>query len=218
MEWLEATKESPLKKTVLRDHVKNFILEAIINGNLKPGDRIIETQIAKTLGISQGPVREALRELEKTGVLHSEPYRGSFVKELSEKEITERSIVRASLEETAIRLAIARVTENDITQLKEIINEMVNAAKAGDEPKSTGFNVEFHRKIMELSGNEFLLAMWEDIHPSTWTTITTHVVKKELVELAERHNEVLDSIILGDPDIAVKVIRQHIVELTSTIS
>ncbi|MEH7223615.1 GntR family transcriptional regulator [Bacillus sp. JJ1566] len=216
MEWLESAQESPLKKTVLRDHVKNFILDAIINGNLQPGDRIVETQIAKSLGISQGPVREALRELEKTGVLHSEPYRGSFVKELSEKEITERSIVRASLEETAIRLAIARVTKDDINKLREIINEMVNSAKAVDAAKSIAFNVEFHRKIVELSGNEFLLAMWEDIHPNTWTTITTHVVKKELVELAERHNEVLDSIISGDPDIAVKVIRQHIVGLTST--
>lgn len=210
MAWLEVSEKPIIKRTMLRDEVKDFILEAILNGDLKPEDRVVETQVARRLGISQAPVREAFRELEHVGVLHTEPYRGSFVKKLTPKELNERAVVRASLEETAIHLAIPNIDEKYIKKLEEQIDKMVDAARSGDARKMTKYNVGFHRLIIQKSGNEFLLSTWENINPSSWTTITTHLVNKDLVELAERHYEVLDAIKSYDPIHAGNVIRRHI--------
>lgn len=204
-----------LKRPTLRDEVKDFILEAILNGDLKPEDRVVETQIAKTLGISQAPVREAFRELEHIGVLHTIPYRGSFVKKLTSKELSERAVVRAALEQTAIRLAMANMDQNFIDKLEEQLQKMIETAKTGDVRKTTKENVHFHRLIVKESKNEFLLSTWENINPASWTTITTHMVNKNLIELAERHHDVLNALKTYDPEIASKVIHDHIVDLKS---
>lgn len=213
MSWLNSSEDMFLKRPTLRDEVKDFILEAILNGDLKPEDRVVETQIAKTLGISQAPVREAFRELEHIGVLHTIPYRGSFVKKLTSKELSERAVVRAALEQTAIRLAMANMDQNFIDKLEEQLQKMIETAKTGDVRKTTKENVHFHRLIVKESKNEFLLSTWENINPASWTTITTHMVNKNLIELAERHHDVLNALKTYDPEIASKVIHDHIVDL-----
>lgn len=215
MSWLNSSEDMFLKRPTLRDEVKDFILEAILNGDLKPEDRVVETQIAKTLGISQAPVREAFRELEHIGVLHTIPYRGSFVKKLTSKELSERAVVRAALEQTAIRLAMANMDQNFIDKLEEQLQKMIETAKTGDVRKTTKENVHFHRLIVKESKNEFLLSTWENINPASWTTITTHMVNKNLIELAERHHDVLNALKTYDPEIASKVIHDHIVDLKS---
>jgi len=213
MAWLKGSEEIVLKRPMLRDEVKDFILEAILDGNLKPEDRVVETQVAKHLGISQAPVREAFRELEHIGVLHTERYKGSFVNKLTAEEHSERAVVRASLEETAIHLAMSNINERFVEQLEEQIFNMIDAAKSGNARKMTKYNVNFHRLIVERSENKFLLSTWENINPASWTTITTHTVKQDLIELAERHSEVLDAIKTHDSKYAGNVIREHIVGL-----
>ncbi|PLR82998.1 GntR family transcriptional regulator [Bacillus canaveralius] len=213
MEWLETTHEPSIKRTILRDEVKEYILKAILSGALKPEDRIVETQVARHLGVSQAPVREALRELEQIGVLLSKPYRGTFVKKLSIEELKERYIVRASLEETAARLAVPKLSEDIIQKLEQLIENMIMTAEAGDLRQMISLDVEFHRTFIRASGNEFLLSVWENINPGSWTMVTTHYAKRDLVELAKRHHDVLNALISGDPMHASYVIRAHIEEL-----
>jgi len=94
-----------ISRTVLREQVKDVLLQRIVSGELEPGDRLVETRIAQELGTSQAPVREALRDLELLRLVESEPFRGSRVRGFGEKELVEVYPVRASLEELAARLA-----------------------------------------------------------------------------------------------------------------
>src|SRR6266705_3268452 len=98
-----------LNRTVLRDQVKEILLKRILDGEYKPGDRLVEMHIAQEFEISQAPVREALRELEALGFVESEPYRGTHVRAVTKSELTEIYPVRAALEEVAARAAALRL-------------------------------------------------------------------------------------------------------------
>src|ERR687898_901118 len=98
----------PLARTVLREQVKELLLERILSGQYQPGERLVETRIAQELGVSQAPVREALRDLEQLGCIVHEPFRGCSVRAFSANELLEAFPVRAALEALAARLAAER--------------------------------------------------------------------------------------------------------------
>src|SRR5687767_9053059 len=100
---------SAVMRTVLREQVKELLLERILAGDYRPGDRLVETRIAQELGTSQAPVREALRDLELLRFVESEPFRGARVREISPAELAEIYPVRAALEEVAAREAAVRL-------------------------------------------------------------------------------------------------------------
>ena len=105
-----------IARTVLREQVKDVLLQRIVSGELEPGERLVETRIAQELGTSQAPVREALRDLELLRLVESEPFRGSRVRVFDEEEMIEVYPVRASLEELAARLAAERL-DGDVSAL-----------------------------------------------------------------------------------------------------
>ena len=118
-------------RTVLREQVKEVLLERILRGELKPGDRLVETRIAQELGTSQAPVREALRDLELLGLVESEPFRGSRVREVSDEELLDVFPVRAVLEELAAKEA-ARRLGGDVSALEAELAAMLEGGEAGD--------------------------------------------------------------------------------------
>ncbi len=103
-----------LNRTVLREQLKEILLKRILSGEYKPGDRLVEMQIAQEFDISQAPVRETLRELEVLGFVESEPYRGTHVRAVTKAELTEIYPVRAALEEVAARPAGGRELALDL--------------------------------------------------------------------------------------------------------
>ena len=111
----------PIARRVLRDEIKEYLIEAILQGTFKPGDRIVETRIAQELGVSQAPVREALRDLEMLGVVVSSPFRGAHVREFTDEELVEIYPIRAAIEGVAARAAADRITAQQILQLEEQI-------------------------------------------------------------------------------------------------
>src|SRR5205085_1690783 len=123
---------STLKKVVLRDQVREFILERIITGAYAPGQRLVETQIARELECSQAPVREALRDLEQLGCVHYEPNRGCSVRAFSVEELLEAYPVRAVLEGLAAEQAASRITEAELSELDALFAEMCDGAERGD--------------------------------------------------------------------------------------
>lgn len=215
MNWLETGEQRPIRRTVLREEVKNYILDAVISGNLKAGDRIIETQVARHLGISQAPVREAIRDLEQMGVVQSEPHRGASVRTLSRRELQEMYAVRALIEGTAGELAAAQATPEFVAQLDELVGRMVAAAQAGDQRQMVTLDVAFHELILERSGNRFLLWVWQLMQPANWTLVTAKIYHPALVALAERHREILAALRSGDGQRAGAVMRRHIEELAA---
>ncbi len=157
---------------VLSDRVKEYIFEAILNRNLKPGDRIMETALARRLGISTAPVREAIRELTVMGFLQTQPYKGASVRSFSEEELWESYTVRAALESMAARLATLRMTVENIASLRSILDEMIEALEQGDEVNEIRLDNRFHETLVQFSGNRLLHQVWKTLEFGRWTMLT----------------------------------------------
>ncbi len=205
--------QAQIERRVLREEIKAYLAGAILRGEYKPGDRIVETRVAQQLGVSQAPVREAIRDLESLGFLKSEPFRGASVRRLSVEELTEIYPVRAALEGVAARAAVTRLTEADFARLEDLLGKMVAAASSDDPRGHTDHDVAFHRVIVEASGNRALIKIWDTMQLATWTFVTTVRSGHDLRELAERHRTVLEALRTRDPDQAEHALRRHIEEL-----
>lgn len=193
----------------LRAQVKEILLARILNGEYKPGDRLVEMQIAQELGTSQAPVRESLRELEALGFVESEPYRGSRVRAVTRAELAEIYPVRAALEEVAARAATKRLAGN-AQALEAELAAMHRAAEKGDLYEQVQHDVAFHRLIVEASGNKVLLDAWKSLRIEARTLISAIATDLDPHELAERHRPVLEALTAGDSERAGKIIRQHV--------
>ncbi|MDQ3654560.1 MAG: GntR family transcriptional regulator, partial [Chloroflexota bacterium] len=136
---------SPSLRHDVRTHLRNLILD----GTLKPGDRIVESRLARELGISQTPVREALRELEQMGLVVSYPNRGSSVRKVEPQDADEMYTLRAHLEAMAITLALPRLSEDDLDTLDGLIDGMIEAGENDDPDLLTELDTRFHEFILQ---------------------------------------------------------------------
>jgi DNA-binding GntR family transcriptional regulator len=198
----------------LRHEVRNHLRNQIYEGTLQPGDRIVESRLARELGISQTPVREALRELEQMGLVVSYPNRGSSVRKIEARDADEMYTLRAHLEEMAIRLALPRLTNDDITALDAMVDAMVDAAHDADPDRLTEIDTEFHEEIMTHADHGLLLRTWQGISPLNWTMMTVIRLRdRNLEELAERHRPIVEALHARDEERAVREIRDHVLVL-----
>jgi DNA-binding GntR family transcriptional regulator len=202
---------SVVTRTVLREQVKELLLERILSGEYEPGDRLVETRIAQELGTSQAPVREALRDLELLRFVESEPFRGARVREVSAEELAEIYPVRAAVEELAAREAAASL-RGRTDALQRALAAMRRAAADGDLHLLVEHDVAFHRLIVEASGNRILLEVWISLRVEARTIITALATGIDHHELAETHAPVLEALAAGDPERAGRAIRRHIEE------
>ncbi len=200
---------SPVTRVVLREQVKELILERIVNGTYKPGERLVETRIATELGTSQAPVREALRDLELLRFVESEPFRGARVREVSQEELMEIYPVRAALEEVAAREAAKRL-DGQVDALEAELEAMHKAADAHDLHAQVEHDVAFHRLIVEASGNQVLLETWLALRIEARTIVTALRTGLDGHEIAERHRPVLEAFRARDPDRAGTALRRHV--------
>jgi DNA-binding GntR family transcriptional regulator len=200
---------SVLPRTVLREQVKELLLERILDGTYAPGDRLVETRIAQELGTSQAPVREALRELELLRFVESKPYVGARVREVSEKELAEIYPVRAAIEEVAARAATAHLDGN-VAGLAAELDAMHQAADEGDLHGQVEADVRFHRLIVEASGNRTLLEVWSSLRVEARTVITVLATGVDRHELAEMHRPILEALARRNPEEAGRVVREHV--------
>jgi DNA-binding GntR family transcriptional regulator len=202
---------SVVTRTVLREQVKELLLERILSGEYRPGDRLVETRIAQELGTSQAPVREALRDLELLRFVESEPFRGARVREISAEELAEIYPVRAAVEELAAREASA-VLAGRTDALEHELQSMRRAADERDLHGLVEHDVAFHRLIVEASGNGILLDVWVSLRVEARTIITALATGIDHHELAESHVPVLEALAAGDPGGAGRAARRHIEE------
>jgi DNA-binding GntR family transcriptional regulator len=198
-----------LNRVVLREQVKEVLLARILDGVYAPGDRLVETQLAGELGVSQAPVREALRELETLRFVFSEPFKGTRVRGVSREEVVEIYPVRAALEGLAARLAAVGL-RGEVDPLRDLFEAMVRAAEAGDLREQVALDVAFHRRIVEAAGNRTLLETWASLRIEARTLITFLKADIDLLELAETHRPVLEAFADRDPDRAETSLRRHV--------
>jgi len=198
-----------VNRTSLRTQIKEILLARILNGEYQPGDRLVEMQIAQEFGISQAPVRESLRELEALGFVESELYRGTRVRAVTKAELTEIYPVRAALEEVAARAAAQRLA-GKVEALAAELAAMHQAAEKGDLYEQVQHDVDFHRLIVEASGNRVLQDVWRSLRIEARTLISTLKVDIGGHEIAEMHRPVLEALAEGDAEKAGALLRKHV--------
>jgi DNA-binding GntR family transcriptional regulator len=192
----------------LRQKLKDALLRRILGGVYRSGERLVELKIAQEFGTSQAPVREALRDLEATGLVINRPRRGTYVAEVLSEGLREIYAVRGALEEQATRLATAKQSCN-LALLESELEGMRIAAQNKDFASLAEHSVKFHRAIVDASGNRLLLNLWMSLNIETRTTITLLVDGIDLMDVAESHRQIIDAIASGDSERASRVAREH---------
>jgi DNA-binding GntR family transcriptional regulator len=195
-------------RRALRHDVRDGLVQSILDGEYGPGDRLVEMHIARAYGTSQGPVREALRELEMLGFVRSEPHRGTYVRDPWQRGMLELYEVRAALEEFAARMATPRL-HDDVTELQAEVDAMADAAVRNDVHAAVEHSERFHRLIVEGSGNQLLYTMWSSLSITDHTALTMVTLSLDLATLAESHQPIVDAIAAGDVELACRVSREH---------
>jgi DNA-binding GntR family transcriptional regulator len=198
-----------ISRSVLSDQVKDRLLQAILDGRYPPGARIVETRVARELGTSQAPVREALRDLEALGVVETAAFRGARVRRPSAAELLEAFAIRAELESLAARLAIPRLTSADLDELDGYVTEMQLAARTGDTHAEATADAAFHGRIVEMAANSTLLRVWRTLEPFSRTHITIVAPGADRRQIADAHLPVLDALRRRDTALAVEVLHDH---------
>src|SRR6056297_1958356 len=143
----------PLARDALSQRIARILTDAIVSGQLKPGDRVAESVIARDLGVSRAPVREAGRMLESTGLLVSHPNRGFFVRTMNSEDLGTLYELRLAIEREAAALVVRKGTAEVIPLLRKQLEKMIALADAERLPETAAADLEFHRLIVEASGN-----------------------------------------------------------------
>ena len=207
-----------ISRSVLSDQVKDRLLQAILDGRYPPGARIVETRVARELGTSQAPVREALRDLEGLGVVETTAFRGARVRRPSADELLEAFAIRSELESLGARLAIPNLTEADLAELGGYVAEMQEAADSGDVHREATADAAFHGRIVEMAGNATLSRVWRTLEPFSRTYITIVAPGADRRRIADWHQPVLDALAKRDPGLVTAVLHEHFEDAAASLA
>jgi DNA-binding GntR family transcriptional regulator len=191
-----------------RDQIAERLRKAIMSGSLVPGEQIVESRVARQLGVSQAPVREALALLERQGLVVKVNHRGTFVSRLHARELRELFTLRAVLDAFSAKLAAELADDKDIARLRKILARMKAAEDAGDLSRLTDAHLELHETIYRLSGHQLLIDIFELIHPRMVLALTfaENLFSAEGRE-TECHVPLIDALAAHDGGGAEKVAR-----------
>lgn len=189
--------------------VKRLVLDRIVTGHYRPGARIVEFQLAKELGLSQSPVREALRELAAVGIVTIHPRRGARVRMPTAKELADVSVVRAEVDALAARLGAGRMPEDTLSALEALIEEMLACLAAEDFAGVTDADVRFHELIADASENHAVERAFEQLAPFSRTFITLTLPGVDVRDIVLQHRPILEALRAHDAERAAEAARHH---------
>lgn len=207
-----------LSRSLLADQVKDRLLEGILSGEYLPDSRIVETQVARELNTSQAPVREALRALAALGVVEITPFKGARVRRPARREILEAYAVRSALESLGARLAVPRLTDDNLTELAGHCEAMQIAARAGDAHAVAESDARFHGRILQIADNRTLITVWGSLEPFLRTYITLVVPGADPQWSANLHPPILAALQRREPEEAVRALKQHFVQASANLA
>jgi DNA-binding GntR family transcriptional regulator len=193
------------------EHVEEFLRELIVSGNLKPGERIVETQIARQLGIGQPAVREALKTLEAEGLVVRQPNRGCSVITLSPAEINQIFSLRVELEVLAVKMAMEAGASKDTQEMSKTLQNTKAAARQGETAKFYRSDLEFHQSLWRLAGNSYLeRALTQLMVPLFAFTMIKVATDPEfdMNDGARQHERIVAAIQSGNKRLAMQVTRE----------
>lgn len=203
----------------LRDVVFHTLRQAILRGELKPGERLMEIQLANKLGVSRTPIREAIRKLELEGLVLMIPRRGAEVAQITEKSLRDVLEVRRALEELAVQLACMRMTAEGIRKLWQAASEFEDVLGDEDITVVAEADVAFHDVIYLATDNERLISLLNNFREQMYRYRVEYLKKKECHEkLLAEHRELIQAIENGDCKRATEITSMHIENQVEVVS
>jgi DNA-binding GntR family transcriptional regulator len=211
VESQSSTGPASLDHRTLWQRVHEHLREEIISGRLPPTTELQEVALARSLGVSRGPVREALGRLATEGLVAIRPRRGAVVRALSNDEFIEAYQVREALEMMAVRLAVPRLTAEDLVAMERLIDEMASRGDAEDVQGFFEANTEFHQRFFEVAGNRMLSELYRQVRGQ----IDRHRLRSlelrgNLRRSIEEHRAIVWAARTGDIERAVRLTSDHI--------
>ena len=202
---------------LLPERIKRHVLESIVSGELAPGERIYEIRLAKDLGTSQSPVREALRELAAIGLVEISPRRGASVRTLDSTELVDTTVLRAEVDALAARLAAFTITPEGLGSLRTLQDQMRNSVKNHDLMAFSEDNSRFHGRIAEESLNTPLLRVYTQLEPFAKTFVSASLPQPDLDVMLAQHDRIIDSLASRDSEGAAAAARDHQIHVAQLV-
>lgn len=195
----------------LREIVFETLRKAILEGTLKPGERLMEVQLAEDMGVSRTPVREAIRKLELEGLVLMIPRKGAYVSGISSKDIADVFEVRASLEALAAGLAAERITDQELEELNNFMVQVTINAKVGDIEKVVQSDTNFHEQIYHASRNNRLVQIINNLRDQIQRFRSASLSHPgRIKETLQEHKNLLEAISDRDIETARILAQEHI--------
>lgn len=195
----------------LRDVVFNTLRQAILTGELKPGERLMEIHLANKLGVSRTPIREAIRKLELEGLVTMIPRRGAEVAQITEKSMNDVLEVRRAMDALCVELACDRITAEELAQLKAACDSFEAAVKTGDVKKIAQADVALHDIIVHATGNQRLIQLVNNLSEQMYRYRFEYIKDSSQHErLVEEHRIIYQSIVQKDKETASQAAKTHI--------
>ena len=203
----------------LRDVVFNTLRDAILKGELEPGERLMEIQLAERLGVSRTPIREAIRKLELEGLVLMIPRKGAEVAKISEKSLRDVLEVRRSLEELAAELACQRMDAEALKDLEDAQKAFIQAVKSGETMTMAEADEHFHDVIYMATDNQRLISLLNNLREQMYRYRVEYLKNKEChCQLLAEHQAIIAAIEEKNSDEASRITCQHIDNQVKTVS
>ncbi|MGN1156567.1 MAG: GntR family transcriptional regulator [Agathobacter sp.] len=195
----------------LRDVVFNTLREAILRGDLQPGERLMELQLAAKLGVSRTPIREAIRMLEQEGLAVTVPRKGAEVAKMTLKGMEDVLEIRGALDEFAVQLACERITEEQLLELKKRKQDFEVSLKSGDVKQIAEADVHFHDVIYEATENPKLVILLNNLREQIYRYRVEYIKEAENHPvLIREHEAIYDALVKRNQEEAKLSIREHV--------
>ena len=200
-----------VKPVDLGHAVSAALRELIMTGAAEPGERLVETELSERFGTSRGPVRDAFKELEKSGLVVSVPRRGTFVATLDATDIHEIYTLRLALERLAIRRTAQIATDEDVAVMREAISRLTQAQRNGDRRGGAEADIAIHRSIVTTADHARLTQAWERLADQTLLLMAELMdLLADVQHAAGDHDTLVNAIAAKDPDAAELALTEHL--------
>ncbi|MFJ9147602.1 GntR family transcriptional regulator [Streptomyces sp. NPDC102270] len=202
-------KVAPARRRGLADEVADRIREAIFNGAYAPGEQLREVELSGELGVSRGPVREALRLLEREGLVHCAWHRGTTVTTLSAEDVAELDSLRGALEDLAVRQVIAHASDEDLASIAKTADMM---ERAGDAHEMVRLDIAFHDAVFAAAGHRRLADAWDGIRCQVHLFLLTRIGRSTagyLDRIPREHHGLVTALRARDTDTALDLFAAH---------
>lgn len=214
--------DSELVKTIQNQSLSTVICsqleEMILSGAILPGERINESQLSNLLGVSRAPIREACRQLERSGMVEVRAKKGTFVKQIDIREIEELYDIRSALDSMATEKAAQHITKYQIDELQGHLEVMTNATLHNDSQSYFSANLDFHKCILQIAGNQNLIDIYDGVSKkSSLFRRTSLSIPGRLPISLKQHEAIFQAIVQGDSTLAAHLMKQHVMDAKTAL-